>query len=541
MERVRLAAENVFWETLSSESKVWAEEAIAIKDKRERKKYLAKFERLTHAKALRVGLCEPVRQGLARDVGMAVGSYIELKVKQLGAQWPARRESQSSGYERGLDALAASLTKEEEDSARDLFATASRPPAVRPLTFARARDAQLVRKGQNGGIAVVLYLLNATDARARAASLSEGQDASTGEVVAKQKSKTRIIVPISCSKWHKQKFLAGRAVLRSSIVLRRGERWYLQSQFELTDPKKVEPEGSLGVDRGLVNTLVGAVTGKSGNVRSLPIITGSKIGAAIHAADVKDRAFKRRTGRAGLQHRRHVDHLLHDITNKIVATAKSQRLQVTMEDLTGFKKTIVQKRAKGARRNAWAKSLKKAQLGKVELLLEYKLACAGLPALRKVPAGGTSITCSRCGHSARENRPEQALFKCAACGFETHADANAAVQIARRGLMKVKKGDKLDRLHKNMVTALSKERDDDGLGPLTAFAARDLVAAHASATGPNEGEAPQGVTPLNPVAGQELTLGAKNTRKGVIAERGAPIGEDTARQGRRDGNGLDDS
>jgi uncharacterized caspase-like protein len=33
--------------------------------------------------------------------------------------------------------------------------------------------------------------------------------------------------------------------------------------------------------------------------------------------------------------------MIHEITNKIVAEAKNRRLQVTMEDLTGFKKTIV--------------------------------------------------------------------------------------------------------------------------------------------------------------------------------------------------------
>ena len=107
-----------------------------------------------------------------------------------------------------------------------------------------------------------------------------------------------------------------------------------------------------------------------------------------------------------------------------------------------------------------------------------------------------------------------------ACGFKAHADANAAVQIARRGLMKVNKGDKLDRLHKDMVAALARRGGDGGLGLLEASAAGGFVAAHAAVTEPYVTEAPQGVEALSSVAGQDLTDAAKNARKDVFAERG---------------------
>lgn len=519
MERVRKVAEDTFWSALSPVSKAGADQSVVTSDKTERRKLLAVSEREALVCGAKAGLCEAVAHGLSRDVGMAVSSYIELKRGGRKAEWPVRREEQVSGYELGLDALAAATTKDEESAARDLFTSANRTPSVRPLTFARERDARIVRKDVNGSISVVLNILTAKDEKARQMSMVEGIDASTGEALKAQKSKARIIVPLTCSLWHEQKFLGGKAVLRSSMIIRRGDRWFLEGQFEMADVKPVKVEGSLGVDRGLANTLVGAAVDMGGAVRALPIVSGSVIGDTIRAIDMKDRGYKRRTGRKGLQHRRRIDQMIHQITNKIVAEAKNRRLQVTMEDLTGFKKTIVQRRVKGARRNPWARSLKKAQLGKVEQLLEYKLALAGLPKLRAVPAGGTSITCSRCGHAAKENRTEQATFKCVSCGFDAHADANAAVQIARRGVMKVKKGDKLDTLHKNMVAALSQRGDDGGLGLLVASAAGGFVAAHASTMEPYENEAPKGVEVLNSVVGQELTDAIENGRKAVLAER----------------------
>ncbi|WP_433635182.1 zinc ribbon domain-containing protein [Nocardia sp. CA-120079] len=46
----------------------------------------------------------------------------------------------------------------------------------------------------------------------------------------------------------------------------------------------------------------------------------------------------------------------------------------------------------------------------------------------------TSPQCSRCGHTSRKNRPDQATFVCTSCGFAEHADVNAARNIAARGV-----------------------------------------------------------------------------------------------------------
>ncbi len=100
-----------------------------------------------------------------------------------------------------------------------------------------------------------------------------------------------------------------------------------------------------------------------------------------------------------------------------------------MERLDGFKQIIVSKRPKGARKRGWRKSLKRAQLGKLERVLEYKLQLAGLPKLRTVVAGGRSITRPACGARDPKNRPTHEQFACTACGFTAHADTVGAVTL----------------------------------------------------------------------------------------------------------------
>ena len=65
-------------------------------------------------------------------------------------------------------------------------------------------------------------------------------------------------------------------------------------------------------------------------------------------------------------------------------------------------------------------------------MLEYK---AGR--VVAVDPAHTSTTCAACGHRDAASRRSQAVFHCVACGHGDHADANAARNIRRRGLLAV--------------------------------------------------------------------------------------------------------
>ena len=54
------------------------------------------------------------------------------------------------------------------------------------------------------------------------------------------------------------------------------------------------------------------------------------------------------------------------------------------------------------------------------------------PQARTVPAYYTSQRCSSCGFTHEDNRPTQEHFECQQCGYQNHADYNAAKNVAIR-------------------------------------------------------------------------------------------------------------
>ena len=65
--------------------------------------------------------------------------------------------------------------------------------------------------------------------------------------------------------------------------------------------------------------------------------------------------------------------------------------------------------------------------------LFYKAENAGRKIVRVNPAN-TSNTCSKCGHSEKENRKTQSEFLCLHCGFSENADYNASLNIKSLGM-----------------------------------------------------------------------------------------------------------
>jgi putative transposase len=64
--------------------------------------------------------------------------------------------------------------------------------------------------------------------------------------------------------------------------------------------------------------------------------------------------------------------------------------------------------------------------------LRYKLSWKG-GELIEVESRYTSQRCSCCGHTEKENRRSQSVFKCRACGHEENADVNAAKNVLTVG------------------------------------------------------------------------------------------------------------
>ena len=77
------------------------------------------------------------------------------------------------------------------------------------------------------------------------------------------------------------------------------------------------------------------------------------------------------------------------------------------------------------------KSIRDAGWSMFAQMLEYKQLWSG-GNVEYVPAAYTSQCCSKCQHTAKENRVSQSKFKCVECGYEANADYNAALNILAR-------------------------------------------------------------------------------------------------------------
>jgi IS605 OrfB family transposase len=99
---------------------------------------------------------------------------------------------------------------------------------------------------------------------------------------------------------------------------------------------------------------------------------------------------------------------------------------VRMEELKGIREGVSKEYDQ-----AWNRRVSNWPWFFLQQRVEQKLAAVGI-AVERVQAAGTSQVCSKCGHRDALSR-KGAQFRCASCGFDCHADLNAANNIARVG------------------------------------------------------------------------------------------------------------
>lgn len=127
-----------------------------------------------------------------------------------------------------------------------------------------------------------------------------------------------------------------------------------------------------------------------------------------------------------------------DYLHKVSHQISKNHAIVVIEDLnvramTASAKGTQEKPGKNVRAKAGLnRAILRNSPGLFRTLLEYKAAWRGGEVIA-VNAAYTSQRCSCCGHTARENRPKQEVFRCVACGFSAHADHNAALNILAAG------------------------------------------------------------------------------------------------------------
>lgn len=198
--------------------------------------------------------------------------------------------------------------------------------------------------------------------------------------------------------------------------------------------------GAVGVDLGVTNSAVLS----TGERIALPVPTKTEL-AGI--ARLQRQVARKRKGshrwRRGVERlakrKRHLVARRRDAAHKFTTRIAKTHALVVVEDLhlrnmtSSAKGTLVEPGRNVAAKAGLNRSILVQAHADTRRMLAYKCPRYG-GGLRSVPAHFTSQRCSSCGHTAAENRPSQAVFRCIQCGHTEHADDNAAKNILTDGL-----------------------------------------------------------------------------------------------------------
>jgi IS605 OrfB family transposase len=398
-------------------------------------------------------LGQAAKAGIRIDVQGQINSYLELRNSQEGAELPTagRLNIEKPEYDVALDelrVLGSDLKRENE--LRDEIARLSKNPRLRPLSYyGNTRGFYLLLWDDKADRYYIWLNLHPNDSRfAAPVKINDLVDTRTGEVLSFQ-SATGALFPLEMGQsFHDAAFLS-RGKPQSAKLVHKIERngvpcdeFEVHVTFEWMTPERC-PVHYLGLDRGIYNLAAYAVVAEDGSELTKGRISGRQLRHVQRQEERRIAGAQRRgklvRGRA--KRRAWADEAVHVTANQIVQLAVQQNARVVVEDLSSLSAIRRRVRVKGTRRGGFNRLLNRVQYEKLKSVLLYKLGEHGLPKPVEVRAANTSITCPECSHVSKDNRIKIAVedgfemedFKCVECGYEAHADENAARVIAMKG------------------------------------------------------------------------------------------------------------
>lgn len=197
---------------------------------------------------------------------------------------------------------------------------------------------------------------------------------------------------------------------------RHKKQFWVRLIFEADDPQRLELGDVLGIDRGLYHL---AVTSDKQFFSSSTIRATQRryLHNRRQLQQKGTRNAKRHLKKMSGREKRFMKDVNHCVSKKL---ASLQGISVyVLEDLTGIRN---QRRNK--KMNKWMSSWTFYQL---EQFLAYKAEANG-KSVGYVDARYTSKKCSKCKHRSSASR-NKSRFRCKSCGYQEHADINAAYNI----------------------------------------------------------------------------------------------------------------
>jgi len=239
----------------------------------------------------------------------------------------------------------------------------------------------------------------------------------------------QLLVPVKLAAYHRAT-LKDKAINTSVTLNKLGDAWWLTLSYDEVIPLQNDPSAPVvGVDVGVANFLTTSDGQHYGTFHG-----------KLRERQKRDREKRRRkaklrkclekkgvenlpstTSRSGQRLTRHVRQEINRAVNKCFA--EHEGVQFAYEHLS-----VATMKHKARAMNAY---LHASNLAHIPEQIAWNAAKLGIRATR-VKSVYTSQECSVCHSVDRANRPNQQTFCCLVCGYQAHADLNAALNIEHR-------------------------------------------------------------------------------------------------------------
>ena len=228
--------------------------------------------------------------------------------------------------------------------------------------------------------------------------------------------------------------------IKNVTVSRQGQHWFVSFQVEMEVETPVHPAtAEVGLDLGIATFAATSAGALHPPLNAFRRVEEKKARMQRRLARmVRYSANWKKCQRRLAQLDVRIAHCRHDFLQKLSTDISKNHAVICLEAL---QVTHMSRSAHGtvetpgqyvAQKSGLNKAILDQGWGMFRRMLEYKQTWRGGKVIVVNPRY-TSQTCPTCGHIARENRPQQALFLCVECGYSYHADVVAAMNILAVG------------------------------------------------------------------------------------------------------------
>ncbi len=228
--------------------------------------------------------------------------------------------------------------------------------------------------------------------------------------------------------------------IKNITVSRKGDRWYASIQVEqMIEIGKHSSDSEIGIDAGVIcfaafsdGTMINGV--HSFRKHEYRLAREQRKLSRMEKGSNNWKKQKRKI--AKLHHT--IANVRSDFLHKLSTEVSENQAKVYVERLqvrnmsASAKGTIEEPGRNVKAKSGLNKSILDQGWFEFRRQLDYKLFWMG-GMLAEVNPRHTSQRCSCCGHTAKENRVSQDVFRCQVCGHEENADVNAAKNILTVG------------------------------------------------------------------------------------------------------------